>query len=131
MFNNFLAPAYALEIVLKLTFCNDSYRHFALGVCTAASDATYDRPFSSPPNCAYGMSLRPSVPEQSTQDRSAVNRFFDPANFPVSNIESMTNNGARDHVPIADCRSQGVLILMQCIFHLRLPHAKIWQHYLQ
>ena len=122
--NNFLAPAQILKIVLKRSFSNDRYRHFARGMCTTAKDTQYSRPFSSPSNRAYRALLRSSVLEQSTQDRSEVAPFFDPVNFPGANVKPMANNETRDHVPTAACLSQGVLILIQYIPHPRLSHAK-------
>ena len=73
----------------------------------------------------------PSVVEQSTQNRSGVAPSFDPVNFPRSNVTPMANNGARDQVPTAARLSEGVLILIQYISHLRVPHVKIWQYYIQ
>ena len=104
MLNNFLALAQILKIVLKWSFSNDRHCHFARGACTAANDAPYDRPFSSPSNRTFCISLRPSVPEQSTQDRSGV---FDPVNFLSANAKPMANSRARDRVPTAARLSQG------------------------
>ena len=53
-------------------------------------------PFSFPLSRADRMSPRPSVLEQSTQDRISVGPFFDPANFPNSQVKPMANNGASD-----------------------------------
>ena len=61
--------------------------------------------------------------------------FFDPANF-----KPMADNGTGcalgsgkcwDHMLTAAPPSQRLLILIQYISHLGLPHAKIWQRYIQ
>ena len=94
-------------------------------------DSQYSRLIFSLSNGAYRVSLRPSIVEQSTQDRSGVAPFFDLVNFPGSSVNPMANSGARDHVLTAARLSQEVVILIQYISHLRLPHAKIWQRYIQ
>ena len=85
---------------------------------------------SSVESC-YRMSLRPSVLEQLTLDRSGVDPFFSPVNFPGSNVKPVVNNGANDHMPTVARRSQWVLILIRYISRLRLSHVKICQRYIQ
>ena len=95
------------------------------------NDSLYSRPVFPLSNGAFRVSLRPFVVEQWTQVRSDVSPFFDPVNFPGSNVKPMANNGARDHVTTATRLSWGVLILIQYISRLRLSHVKIWQRYIQ
>ena len=59
------------------------YLHVACPQLQKTHDTPYARPFSSPSNRAYCVSLRPSVVAQSTQDRSGAAPFFDPVNFPA------------------------------------------------
>ena len=66
------------KIALKLAFSNNECRHFVRAACTDANDTPYARPFSPPSNRVYRMLLRPSVLEESTQDRSGVGSFFPP-----------------------------------------------------
>ena len=69
------------------------------------------------------LSNRPSI-------EAVLIRFW-PSQFSSCNVKSMANNGERDNVLKAACRSQGVLILIQHVSHPRLPHVKIWQRYIQ
>ena len=57
---------------------------FERGTCFTVNDSLYSRPIFPLSNGAYRVSLRPSVVEHSTQDRSGVAPFFDPVNFPGS-----------------------------------------------
>ena len=60
------------------------------------------------------MLLRHSVLEQSTEDLGGNDPFFfRPSQFSGSNVKPIASNGARDHVPTAARRSQGVVILIQ------------------
>ena len=74
------------EIALKRSFSNDMSRHSVRDVCTTAKYTPYVRPFSSPSNLAYRMSLLPSFLKEPTQDRSGVGPFFGLTNFPGSNF---------------------------------------------
>ena len=115
----------------KRPFLNGRDNGFARGTRITMNDNQYPRSIFPICNGVYCMSLRPSLVEQSTQDRSDVITFFDPVNFSGTNVKPMANNGARDHVLTAARLSQGVLILIQYISHLRLPHVKIWHRYIQ
>ena len=86
----------------KGPFFNGRDDSFARGTRFTVNDSLYSRPVFPLSNGAFRVSLRPSVVEQWTQDRSDVSPFFDPVNFPGSNVKPMANNGARDHVPTAD-----------------------------
>ena len=80
----------------------DNSGNEARGTCFIIDDSLYSRPIFPLSNDAYRVSLRPSVAEQSAQDRRGVAPFFDTVNFPGSYVKTISNNGARDHVPTAD-----------------------------
>ena len=115
----------------KTAVFNGGDNSFARGARFTTDDSQYSRPIFPLSNGAYRVSLRPSIVEQSTQDRSGVAPFFDLVNFPGSSVNPMASSGARGHVLTAVRLSQGAVILIQYISHLRLPHAKIWQRYIQ
>ena len=74
---------------------------FERGTRFTKNDSLYSRPVFPLSNGACRMSLRLSVLEQSAQDWTDVAPFFDPANFPGSNVTPMANNVTCDHVPTA------------------------------
>ena len=68
----------------KTAVFGERVKGFKRGTRFTVNDSLYSRPIFPLSNDAYGVSLRPSVVEQSAQDRSGVALFFDPVNFPGS-----------------------------------------------
>ena len=94
------------EYCSKTVFYNDGSHHFGRGVCTDANDTPYARPFTFSSNSTYSMSPRPSVLEQSTQDRSnAVPFFFYSVDLPTSNLKPMAHVITCQRRPIDRTRS--------------------------
>ena len=79
--NSFPASTPILKNGQKLPFFGGRVISFERSTRFTVKDGLYSRPIFSQSNGAYRVSLRPSIPEQSTQDRSGVAPFFAPSIF--------------------------------------------------